>query len=132
MAGIDTANAGCSMSITITIPGTPDRSLSPNSRCHWRVKAKHVKAYRHTSYLASLAMAGTTIRGPVWLDLEYGWEKGRRVVDYDNAISLAKSAIDGLVDAKVMGDDRYVVGLTVKQLKDPDKVGYLKVTVRAG
>ena len=118
--------------ITVTIPGTPDACVSPNSRVHWRVKAKHVQAYRETARLAALAVCNghAPIRGAVTLHLEYGWEKGRKMVDWDNAVAISKCAIDGLVAAGIMADDRYVVGATVEQRRDPDKVGYLAITVK--
>ena len=39
------------MQIVIELP-LPAKELSPNSRCHWRAKAKAVKAYRAMAHLA--------------------------------------------------------------------------------
>lgn len=120
------------MERTVTIPGTPHACLSLNGRAHWRVKNKHAKQYRETAMWAAQAARSEqgSIRGAVMVHLEFGWEKGRKKMDFDNLVGLAKSGIDGLVDAGIMSDDRYVVGMTAEQTRDPNGVGYLRITIR--
>lgn len=117
---------------TVVIPGTPDACLSLNGRAHWRVKNKHAKAYRQTAKYAAMAARAEQgpIRGAVMVHYVFAWEKGRKRMDFDNLVGLAKPALDGLVDAGIMGDDRYVVGMTAEQTRDPNGVGYLQVTVK--
>ena len=116
--------------IEVRIPGTPDACLSINSRKNWRVKARHTKAYRSTAKYSGIAVrSGNPIRGAIQVHYEFGWEKGRKRMDTDNAIGLGKCALDGLVDSGIMGDDRYVVGITVNQVRDPDGVGYLIIRI---
>lgn len=116
---------------TVVIPGTPNACLSLNSREGWRKKARYAKEYRHTAKYSAISTRWTQpIRGPVMVHYVFGWEKGRKTMDFDNLVGLGKPALDGLVDAGVMGDDRYVVGITAEQVRDPEGVGYLKVTIR--
>jgi Holliday junction resolvase RusA-like endonuclease len=117
------------VAVTVLIPGTPPRALSANGRSHWRAKAEHVRAYRETARLAALAAGAEPVAGSVRLRLTYGWERGRKRVDFDNGVALAKAAIDGIVDAGVMGDDRYVVAVELAQERDPEGRGYLIVEV---
>jgi Holliday junction resolvase RusA-like endonuclease len=77
-----------------------------------------------------MATQGERLKGAVRVHYVFAWEKGRKQMDLDNLVALAKSALDGLVDAGIMGDDRYVVGMTAEQTRDPNGVGYLQVTVK--
>lgn len=123
-------------SVTVTIPGTPAACLSLNGRAHWRVKAKHAREYRITAQWAGVAARGTCgggpiLRGAVQVHYVFAWEKGRKRMDFDNLVGLGKPALDGLVDAGIIGDDREVVAMSAEQTRDPSGRGYLEVTITA-
>ena len=107
--------------VTITLP-LPPKSLSPNWRGHWRVKAKAVKDYRFLSaYRTEVALYPA--RRPLWpaATLQatfYHAQKRRR--DPDNLNASLKSAQDGLVDAGLLVDDEHVTHLPTKKLIDRD------------
>lgn len=120
--------------VVVVIPGTPDSSLSLNGRAHWRVRAKHAAEYRAAAKYAALegrnGEAWPLVRGAMRVHYVFGWEKGRKRMDFDNCVGLGKSALDGLVDAGIIGDDRYVVSMSVEQQRDPAGVGFVRVEVR--
>lgn len=126
-------------SVTITVPGTPNACLSLNGRAHWRVKAKHAAAFRAVARYAALSRRtehpGTRdtpippIRGSVMVDYVFGWEKGRKRMDFDNLVGLGKPVLDGVVDSGLLPDDRVVVGMTAKQERDPEGLGFVRVTI---
>ena len=68
--------------LTVTIPGTPDRCLSPNARTHWAPHARATADARQTAYFAVCdAEDGDPWPPPFRLDFEIGWEKGRKSMD---------------------------------------------------
>lgn len=85
----------------------PPRALSPNVRSHWSKKAKAVKYYRRLAFVVARCQP------------ERGWEKAEvrttfylpdlRRRDPDNLMASMKAAWDGIVDAHVLTDDRYLV-----------------------
>lgn len=93
--------------MTITLP-IPDAKLWPNSRAHWRVKAKLTKLARHAAYLstyekiASEGLKGTLTFTGYTLAFFYP-DKRRR--DDDNAQASIKSARDGIADALGVDDN---------------------------
>jgi len=106
------------MTVTISLP-LPHKHLSPNSRCHWRAKAKAVKAYRAQAGLE--VMAETC--GERWLWKEATVEcrfyfKDIRRRDADNLLASMKSAFDGLADAGLVENDAAFTYLPVQQAKD--------------
>ena len=119
--------------VTVTIPGTPDACLSLNGRAHWRVKNRYAREYRETARFAAMAARAEqgSIRGAVEVHYVFAWEKGRKRMDFDNLVGLGKPCLDGLVDAGIMGDDRYVVGMRADQIRDPEGKGYVQVTIQA-
>lgn len=116
----------------VTIPSTPSAGLSPNARCHFRVKAKLVKDARYLARMACLEQHGQVkpLRAPVMLHAVIAWESRRKFMDVTNAIAALKSYEDGLVDAKLMGDDRGVAGWTLEQVRDPEKRGWTRITIK--
>jgi len=115
----------------VTIPSTPSAGLSPNARCHFRVKAKLVQQARYLARMACLEQHGQVkpLRAPVMLHAVIAWESRRKFMDVTNAIAALKSYEDGIVDAKLMGDDRGVAGWTLEQTRDPDKRGYTVIRI---
>ncbi len=116
------------VTLTVTIPGTPPREVSPNARVGWQVKARYTKVYRVMAYLATLAAGGGTfaIDGPIMLSVTYAWEKGRRTVDDDSAWALFKAGRDGMADALEVNDRRFRCG-SVEQVRDPEGRGFTVV-----
>ena len=116
----------------ITIPGTPHAGLSPNSREDWRKKARLVRDSRYLARMAALEQYGQVapLRSPVMLHATVAWEPRRQRMDVTNIIAALKSYEDGLVDAKIMPDDRGVLGWTIEQGRDPDKRGWTRITVK--
>ncbi len=112
----------------MTIPGTPPREVSPNARVHWRVKARHTKAYRETAYLATVAVTRAPFAGdgPIVVNVTYAWEKGRQRMDDDNAWSLFKAGRDGIADALGVNDKAFRCG-EVEQVRDPEGRGFTVV-----
>jgi len=107
--------------VTITLP-LPPKSLSPNWRGHWRIKAHDVAEYRSSaSFRAYCAIEGER---PLWpaATLQatfYHAQNHRR--DPDNLNASLKSAQDGLVDAGLLADDEHVTRLPVVKLIDRDR-----------
>lgn len=117
---------------TVVIPGTPNAALSPNSREDWRKKARFVRDARYLAKMAALEQYGGVkpLRAPVMLHAVIAWESRRRFVDVTNGIASLKSYEDGLVDSGVMSDDRGVLGWTLEQIRDPEKRGWTRITIR--
>ena len=117
--------------IIVTIPGTPHAGLSPNSRVDWRVKARLTRDARGLAKYSALEQHGRIrpLRAPVMLHAVIAWESRRKQMDVTNAIASCKAYEDGLVDSGVMGDDRGVIGWTMRQIRDPRKKGYTVITV---
>ena len=94
--------------VKITLP-LPSKQLSPNARCHWRVKSKAVKAARTLAYCEAInaGCAGekwksATMQATFYFNLNRGRDK-------DNAASSLKSHIDGITLAGLLVND---TGLT--------------------
>lgn len=89
--------------VTITIPGTPDKVLSPNARVHWGYR--HAAAQRAKQAVHLLARSLWT--GPpaervrVVATIAYRVERRR---DRDNATASLKPYFDGLVGVVVRDD----------------------------
>lgn len=96
------------MRIQIRLP-YPPKELSPNSRVHWRTKAKHTAEYREAcGWAAKEAMQKTSgvfpIAPPVAAYTIY-YEHDRRRRDPDNHAAMLKAAWDGFKDAGLLVDD---------------------------
>ena len=93
------------VSFIIHLGRLPDRTLSPNARQHWSKSYKSKKEFKEEVF---------------WLCHEQGippqpidpahititWvSKDKRKRDIDNLFASMKSAIDGLVEARVIEDD---------------------------
>lgn len=123
----------------VTIPGTPGRDCSPNTPTHHMAKYRAKAEYKRTAQMACLNPrydmvgigGGPIFTEPVSLHAVIGWEWRRQRMDTDNAIAILKSAIDGIAEAGIVENDKLVKEITVEQTRDPDKVGYVEVTIRA-
>ena len=90
---------------TVTIPAAPAYALSPNARTHHMVKAKEARELRTITYFTIGSDHPGSIPGPVALDWIINLPKGRKHMDWDNALTTLKPAMDGLVMAGVIEDD---------------------------
>ena len=93
----------------------PPKTLSPNTRTHWAVKAKAVQLYRgEAKTLTRVAMreAGLDVP-PGWTDeimvRATFWFRVNRRRDRDNAQASLKSALDGIADTLRVDDSRFVI-----------------------
>lgn len=97
-------------SFTVDLP-LPPKSLSPNARVHWGVRAKATKIYREACYvLFSIAKPKDWKAGQVWIDMRYQAFRGcggYHAKDQANAQSSTKALIDGMQDAGVMPSDSH-------------------------
>lgn len=91
--------------LTIKLEHLPFRELSPNSRVHWAVKARAVRAAREeVGWLAKDKWQGQEPLNYARVTYEfYTLQKRRR--DIDNLVASMKSSLDGLVDAGVLVSD---------------------------
>lgn len=120
------------------VRATPDACLSPNARCHRLRKADRARELRAAAKLAAVSeingggpAGALPAAGPLWLDLCVLWPKGKRPLDFDNAVASAKPLCDGIFDA-LGADDRRVAGVALRQGTDPEGRGLVAVAVYAG
>lgn len=105
--------------ITVSLPTSP---LSPNSRCHWAVKAKATKRARIEAWaMAQVAMYESNVSGE-WVAaacqcLWFARDNRRR--DRDNCLSSLKATFDGLADARLLVNDAGLVHLPLRIFTDP-------------
>lgn len=93
--------------MTIVLP-IPHRDLWPNSRKHWRVKAKAVSQARHAAYLATYSMIQSLRLTGALTFTGYGvavFYPDRRRRDDDNMLASLKSHRDGIADALGVDDN---------------------------
>ena len=129
--------------ITIEIPMTPDRRLTPNSRGYenrWHrgpmIAAERQKAKVLTD---SVYFQRETWVNPITVTVTIHWGKqigkdGRarqnRRLDWDSATSICKAMLDGaLVDTGIIGDDRQIQWGTVKQNVDKRGEGFTVIRI---
>jgi crossover junction endodeoxyribonuclease RusA len=97
------------MPTSVTLPWPPPE-LSPNGRCHWRVKAKAGKKYKSDVFYlckaAGLEMPDEAQKLHVWLDF---FPPDKRCRDEDNAYHSAKFLLDGLAEALGINDKHFVL-----------------------
>lgn len=94
--------------LTLQLP-LPSPVLSPNTRSHWAVKAKAVKAARTAAFLESKrVLEGRT--APRWkkarITAAFFLAGRRKTPDPDNAIAALKAYQDGAADAGIVENDR--------------------------
>ncbi len=125
--------------LKIIIPHMPFRELSPNSRVHWAVRARAVRAQREeVGWLAKSQWQSQDPMKHARIIYEF-MVKDKRHRDFDNLITACKSFQDGLVDAGVLvSDDSKHLELgqcnvmqsdaeqTVIKLKELDRVEVLR------
>ncbi|MCS7294487.1 MAG: hypothetical protein NZ761_03730, partial [Dehalococcoidia bacterium] len=110
----------------VTVP-LPPRAVSPNARSgHWGPGARAAAEARRTAALAALAtLQERGLDPPRWsvVRVTYCWQARRKPVpDPDNIIARAKPCLDGLVDAGILADDRWVRTIEVVRATGPDQL----------
>lgn len=112
-------------SLTVTVPMSPPVVLLPNQRrkqSHWRPIADATRNYRATAKYAAMNVRNgwETVYGPVELTVHVAYERRRRPPDIDASVGGIKAAIDGLVDARIIDDDKLIERLTITHGKAVD------------
>jgi Holliday junction resolvase RusA-like endonuclease len=80
--------------------------------------------------VSAAATNPTPIPGPVVVVVTIAYDKGRIIPDFDNAVATLKGAIDGVTEGGFMRNDKQVIGIFLRMIKDPAKQGYIDLTVR--
>jgi len=109
--------------VIVEIPALPPKEASPNWRGHWSTR------YRATTDYKNLAcvMARNSLRGRKIKALDRATIRATMVVpnrryikDGDNAIASLKAAIDGIVAAGILSDDKNIEVMPVSYIIDKD------------
>lgn len=95
-----------------------------NHRTHWAVKAKKQRELRAAAHGACQGL--TTLTGPVALTITFRFPD-KRHRDLDNY--SCKGAIDGIVDAGLIADDRSTILRSVTRTRsdEPSPRGYVRL-----
>lgn len=98
------------VTVTIMLPHPPS-SLSPNSRVHWRTKARDAQRLRRDAFCEvrhAIWEAGDV--GHPWpaATMDIHWQFAGRQPDDDNIVARLKSARDGIADACLVSDDALI------------------------
>jgi Holliday junction resolvase RusA-like endonuclease len=120
--------------IVVRVPMVPAAELSPNARPHPQAKAKYTRQLRQAAQFAAVSArntcgGGPILRGAIHVYPTIGWPKARRYMDGDNALSSLKAVWDGFTDAHLWTDDRYAIFHPVEQVRDPENLGFVEVTL---
>jgi len=122
------------LTVSVTIPGTPGRSLSQNARLHWRIMRRDARQARGDACYATYGAindAGVVpdkLTLPLTLDIVIAWEKGRKRMDQQNAVGILKATVDGVADALRIDDRHFIIG-AVEQQRDPNGLGFVCVII---
>jgi crossover junction endodeoxyribonuclease RusA len=94
-----------SETMTIILPW-PEQELSPNGRCHWRVKANFVAAARAGAYALACEQPEYIGHGvPLTVIMQF-FPPDKKHRDLDNMIAMMKSSVDGIFTAKGCNDSQ--------------------------
>jgi len=94
----------------------PEPELSPNARTHRMVRARKQRELREFTHWSVRETAPESpLTGRVTVTVTIGWPKRRPGMDIDNATACLKGAIDGVVDAGYLVDDKQIAELRVRQ-----------------
>jgi len=109
--------------VRITLP-LPPPELRSNARCHWAAKARATRKYRADAYVLTRVAMGSErhmlkdATGAV--TFLFGDHRSRDRINLNMSL---KAAIDGMVDAGLLLDDRWLTLL-------PPSIGYDKYNPR--
>jgi len=120
------------MELQITIPGDIDAVLTPNrgQRNPWAKDRAKAQAHEDARLCTLSAMHGVAIAGVdrATYHIERGQAKRRQVFDQDNCAASCKAFLDGIAKALGVDDRGWTLG-TVHQTRDPEKIGYVRITL---
>jgi crossover junction endodeoxyribonuclease RusA len=86
----------------------PPKELSPNSRCHWYIKAKTGKDYkRAVFYLCKEAGLVNPGGEKVHLSLDF-YPPSRHAYDQDNCVAMMKFGQDSIAEYLGMNDRNFI------------------------
>jgi crossover junction endodeoxyribonuclease RusA len=125
-----------SESLTVKVPISPFRELSPNTGIH------HMKRYRMKERAKQIARNETNrlhsgkhpladTDTPITVAISIFWEKGRKRMDNDNALASTKSLIDGVAESLGVDDKRFVFPPIVQD-RDRKGTGYTVFEITEG
>lgn len=110
--------------IVIHIPWVPDPRCSPNggrcserTRIRYRKKGAEVATYPVRGERGRFDGDGPLFDGPVTLDLDVKWPKGRKQWDADNLIGSYKYTIDVLQREGIVSNDRNIRIGEIRQMQ---------------
>lgn len=126
-------------SVTVIVPGTPSKALSPNKVMrrggHYAARDAEALLRRDAMFAAYSAIEGMNrpvFTCPVEMTQRIVWGKGERRTDLSAVPLMLKAVEDGLCDALVMVNDAQVKRITVLDHgKDKDGPGWIEVTITA-
>ena len=118
--------------VTIRIPAVPTRDVSPNGRAHWGKRHRAVKQLRNATTWSLRPVGSVKYPELPWkVDYIVAWGYRQKSWDDDNLISGLKPIRDSIAeDAGI--DDRHISTGSVTQIRDPQRLGYVEVTIRGG
>ena len=102
----------------------PPSALSPNSRCHWRAKARITSLYRADCYMIAL-ISGLKVQEGDRLCLRFCPPDKRRR-DIDNMLASCKGLIDAVAQASGIDDSTFRFGVERGQ---PVAGGRVEITI---
>ncbi len=119
--------------LTITIPGQLDKRLSPNASrtMHWGGKTRARDEAKHDAALYTRQAAfGVDITGieRATYHIELGKAKGEKQKDADNLTASCKAHLDAIAETLGVDDRGWTLG-AVTQVRDPDGIGYVAITL---
>jgi Holliday junction resolvase RusA-like endonuclease len=119
--------------VTITIPGEPAWSLSPNARCHWAVKQRDKNEAQLALWAAIQGRKPMMFLHPVRLHWTVYLRKGGKKRDIDNLLPCLKAHLDGMVAFDILYDDstKWIPEMpTVEQVLWSNHKGEPRIEVR--
>jgi hypothetical protein len=125
-----------------TVPSVPGRALSPNAsrKQHWghRRDARDemrtawgyaIKSKANKTEYAQDRFIDPWFSGTVTCKIEVFWPPRRSGMDGDNLLSCFKVGIDQLQEQGIVADDRQLSFAPIVQDKDPENLGFVRVTL---
>lgn len=122
--------------IVIHVPWVPDPRCSPNGgRCSERTRIKYRKdganaaTYPVRAARGRFEDGGAVFDGPVTLDLDVKWPKGRKIWDSDNLTGSYKYVRDVLEKEGIVSNDRNIrIGEIRQSITDGQEETVLTIT----
>jgi hypothetical protein len=123
------------------VPSVPGRALSPNAsrKQHWGHRRDARDEMRKAWFYAIKERWPTMdtdwvhenayFKGPVVCKIEVYWPPRRSGMDGDNLLACFKWGIDQIQEHGVVADDRQLSFAPIVQDKDPEKRGFVRVTL---